>query len=130
MAQVYASSAEPKFRTVIRTAHHEIISDEPLENGGHDTGFAPGELLAASLAACTSITLRMYAGRKNWPLLSVEVEVRVERDEATKETHFQRYVKLSGPLDSEQQERLLQIAEKCPVHQILSHPIHIQTSLV
>lgn len=129
MASVTASIGQIPYLTTIRNEHHTIQADEPIEEGGGNAGFAPDELLAAALAACTSITLRMYANRKGWSLESMEVEVNVTRDPQTKSTSMLRKIKLFGTLDDEQKNRLLQIAEKCPVHQSLSHSISIQSVL-
>lgn len=129
MSTVTAHIGQAHYATTLRTAHHQITADEPQDLGGSDTGFAPSELLAASLAACTSITLRMYADRKQWPLEGVEVEVVVERDAAAKSTVFTRKIQLIGTLDDEQQQRLLSIANKCPIHETLTQSITIHTSL-
>lgn len=129
MSTVTAHIGQAHYATTLRTAHHQITADEPHDLGGSDTGFAPSELLAASLAACTSITLRMYADRKQWPLEGVEVEVSVERDAAAKSTVFTRKIQLIGTLDYEQQQRLLGIANKCPIHETLTQSITIHTSL-
>ena len=129
MATVTAHIGTAHYATTLRTAQHQLIADEPPEHGGGDTGFSPSELLAASLAACTSITLRMYADRKQWTLESAEVEVTVERDAAAKSTVFTRKIQLLGALDDEQRHRLLDIANKCPIHQTLTQSITINTSL-
>lgn len=80
-----------------------------------------------SLASCTAITLRMYADRKQWPVTQIQVEVAMEKVEAT--TVFQREIFLAGELTDEQRERLLQIANACPVHKTLINPIQIDTRL-
>lgn len=129
MANITASIGQSHYATTIRSAANELIADEPIDHGGGDLGFSPSELLAASLASCTCITLRMYADRKGWPLESVEVEVNVARDAAAQTTTLVRKIKLFGILDEEQKHRLHQIAEKCPIHQTLSHPITIHTAL-
>jgi putative redox protein len=98
---------------------HTIVVDEPAKDGGTDTGPSPGRLLAASLAACTAVTMEMYAERKDWDLGAVEVEV-----DATYDGHvpkaFDLTVRLPGQLSEEQRERLLKIAAKCPVHRALT----------
>lgn len=129
MATVTARIGKAHFATEIHANNHKLLADEPLEHGGQETGFSPSELLAASLAACTSITLRMYADRKSWPLESVEVEIDFERDAATNTASMLRKIKLLGNLDDAQKQRLLQIADKCPIHQTLTHPITIQSEL-
>lgn len=130
MAIVTAHIGQKHYRTTLRSTSNEIVADEPHEEGGEDAGFAPDELLAASLAACTSITLRMYADRKAWPMESVEVKVNFERDPVAKTSAMVRSIKFFGTLDDEQKHRLLQIADKCPVHLALTHPITIHTALV
>ena len=106
-----------------------IISDEPKSSGGQDLGFAPNELLASSLAACTAITLRMYANRKGWELTDVKVEVSFETDSLENKFKIVRDIQLLGNLDEDQQARLLIIADKCPIHKILTNPIEITTAL-
>jgi putative redox protein len=129
MTTVRAIIGKAHYATTIHSANNQLTADEPTDFGGDDLGFSPAELLAASLAACTSITLRMYADRKIWPLESVEVEVDFERDAETKTSTFSRKIKLLGDLDAEQKSRLLQIANKCPIHESLTHPITVNTHL-
>ena len=106
-----------------------IRADEPEEVGGTDTGPTPNELMRAALASCTSITLRMYANRKEWPVRSIEVEVdsTSERKEGTVHTTFERRVRLVGDLDDEQRERLMEIADRCPVHRTLEGEVTFET---
>lgn len=128
MANVHAVIGTAHYRTEIRTATNLLISDEPLAAGGEDLGFSPEELLAASLSACTSATLRMYADRKGWAeLTGVQVQVTFTRGPET--SSMQRDITLEGPLSEEQRARLLAIALKCPIHQILTHPVQIETTL-
>ncbi len=122
----------------ITLGHHRLVSDEPRPMGD-DTGPTPYDLLLAGLGACTSMTLRMYANRKGWPLDGVQVTLRHSRihaeDCAHCETttgsidHIDRDIELAGALDDSQRQRLLQIAEHCPVHQTLTSEIAIATSL-
>jgi len=118
------------YTTYLYSATNKLVADEPIGIGGKDKGFAPGELLASSLAACTCITLRMYAQRKKFKLESVEVTISVEKDEAKNSTQIQRHIQLIGNLTIEEKERLLTIANHCPIHTLLSNPIHIQTKLL
>lgn len=107
---------------------HELLADEPEELGGTNHGPAPGELLMLSLASCTAITVRMYADRKAWPLDAIEVEIDLEKVNAV--NRFKREVRLTGALSDEQRQRLLQIANACPVHKVLTGPIEVETQLV
>lgn len=104
-----------------------LVADEPIEVGGENLGFSPDELLCSALGTCTAATLRMYADRKQWPLEAVEVEVSFQRQSSFTETAITRKISLLGPLTDDQKQRLLDIANKCPTHKTLSHPIHIQT---
>lgn len=106
----------------------QIISDVTAAQGGDDVGLDPHEILEASLGACTSITLSMYAKRKNWNLLDAEVEVKIEKEGT--ESLLTRKIKLIGDLTEEQRQGLLVIANKCPIHKLLTSKIEIQSSLV
>jgi len=120
-----------KYITKVQSGNgNELIADEPVEDGGQNKGFAPGELLASALGACTCITLRMYADRKEWPLDSVTVTVSYERNTGQPGSHFKKEITLKGLLDDVQRQRLLQIAEKCPVNFTLTHPITVETIVV
>jgi len=107
---------------------HQLMSDVDASKGGGDSGPSPHEYLAAALASCTSMTLKMYAGRKNWGLLNAIVTVDISR--ADEVERFTRTISLVGNLDAEQTARLLDIAEKCPVHKALIGTIAIDTQLV
>ena len=124
---VVATNTGASYQTDLVTTGHELIADEPLEAGGGDLGPSPGQFLQLALASCTAITLRMYARRKNIPLEKVRVEVNAERD--GEKTIFQRQIYLEGDLEKAQRERLLEIANACPVHRTLTHPIEIITLL-
>jgi putative redox protein len=128
------------FSQSIRAGLHELASDEPLDQGGADTGPSPYELLAAALGACTSMTLGMYARRKQWPLDDVQVRLRHSRiyaedcaDCDTKDgmlDRIDRDIELTGNLTPEQRARLLEIADQCPVHRTLTRGMQIHTRLV
>ena len=113
----------------ITAGSHALIADEPTPLGGQDLGATPYELLKSALASCTSITLRMYANRKQWPLENAIVTIRHSRD-ANKESVFERDIQLVGDLDDQQRQRLVDIAERCPVHKTLSHGATILSKLV
>ena len=129
MPHVISSFGKDLYQIKLKTdSGNEIIADEPPLKGGADTGFAPQELLAASLAACTGATLRMYAIHKEWDLQDAVINVDLLWDTETSSTTIKRTIKLSGNLDEKQLERLLRVAESCPVHKILSNSITITTS--
>ena len=105
------------------------LSDEPEELGGTDEGMTPGALLLASLGSCTAITIRMYADRKEIPLTHIKIELSIcPEDEMDKSTTITRKIELTGNLNDQQRQRLLQIADKCPIHKLLTNPIKIETS--
>ncbi|CAM4204530.1 OsmC family peroxiredoxin [Cytophagaceae bacterium 50C-KIRBA] len=108
---------------------NQLVADEPQELGGGNTGFSPDELLRAALAACTTATLRMYANRKGWDLQGVHLELDFVWDKELSKTTIRREIHLIGNLDEAQRERLLGIANLCPIHKVLSNPIEIITSL-
>lgn len=116
---------------------HHILADEPLAYGGDDKGLTPYQLLAAGLGACTSMTIRMYARRKGWPLDSVSVDVTHDKVHAqdaemglSKIDSFTRQIRLGGALDADQKDRLLEIADKCPVHKTLEQGAKVTTYLM
>ena len=121
----------------ITLGNHRLVADEPRPIGD-DAGPTPYDLVLAGLGACTSMTLRMYANRKGWPLDEVRVTLRHSRihaeDCAHCETtkgwvdHIDRDIELVGALDDSQRQRLLQIADQCPVHQTLTSEIDIATT--
>jgi len=128
MAHVTVIS-EFKFATQVVSGHHRLTADEPVAMGGSDTGPSPYELLLASLGACTSITLRMYAGRKEWELGKITVGLRYTRDEQKGE-RIDRRLSFSKPLSAEQKARLAEIAAKTPVTKTLLHGLKIETTVV
>jgi putative redox protein len=107
------------FKHDVEIRKHSLVSDEPEEHGGADSGPSPQELLAASLASCTAITMVMYAERKGWEIGDVEVNVDYEPAQRGSPTKFDMKVKLPKELPEEQREKLMQIAAKCPVHRTL-----------
>lgn len=120
----------PKFRNRVAAGRHALLAGEPESVGGDDAGPAPYQLLAASLGACTSMTLRMYAERKGLALNAVRVEVSHEkRPGAAPADVFVRRLHVDGALTQEERERLVEIAEKCPVHKTLSAGAEVSTVL-
>lgn len=120
-------AAGGRYLNHVDVGRHRWLADEPEEVGGTDAGPAPFEMLAAALGACTSMTLRMYAERKGWPLRRVTVEVAHERD--GRDDRFLRTITLDGALDDEQRDRLLSIANRCPVHRVVEGSAQIVTTL-
>jgi putative redox protein len=98
---------------------HELTADEPRDEGGDDEGPSPQELLAASLASCTAITMEMYAQRKGWDVGDMSVDVNYEPAQRGSPTRFEMVVKMPKELPEDQRQRLMQIAAKCPVHRTL-----------
>jgi uncharacterized OsmC-like protein len=125
------------FQQDIITGAHRLIADEPVNVGGLNSGPGPYELLLAALGACTSMTIRMYADNKKLPLTRVQVRLRHSRiyaadcaDCETKEgmlDHIERVISLEGELDDKQRARLMEIADKCPVHRTLKSEVDIRT---
>jgi uncharacterized OsmC-like protein len=137
MRSVVVRGSAAGFAQEIHAGAHRLHADEPLSAGGTDTGPSPYELLLAALGACTSMTVAMYARRKTWPLEEVTVHLRHSKIHATDcaecETkegmldRIERDIHLEGPLTIEMRSKLLEIANKCPVHRTLTSEINIKT---
>jgi putative redox protein len=108
-----------KFTQEVTIRTHGLTADEPAEHGGDDEGPSPQELLAASLASCTAITMEMYARRKGWEVGEMKVEVNYEPAQRGSPTRFDMVVTMPKELPEDQREKLMQIAAKCPVHRTL-----------
>jgi putative redox protein len=108
-----------RLRQQVEIREHELTADEPKDHGGEDSGPSPQELLAASLASCTAVTMEMYAVRKGWDVGEITVDVNYEPAHRGSPTRFEMTVNLSKEVPEEQRERLMQIAAKCPVHRTL-----------
>ncbi len=140
---VRSAEAEPNgfLQDIMAGPSHHVWADEPESYGGTDLGMTPYQFLSSGLAACTSMTVRMYARRKGWPLDHIHVDVSHEKvhardcescdisSQGTRIDRFQRVIQLNGELSEEQRRRLLEIADKCPVHRTLEGTIDIQTEL-
>jgi len=119
------------YRTEITSASENvIIADEPQEIGGKNLGLNPTELLAASLASCTLITLRMYINRKQWDVSEINVKIDFERDSERNVSSFTRKIEVTGEVDETQRQRLEKIANSCPIHKVLTNTIEIKTTLI
>src|SRR5690349_25018671 len=124
---VTATSTATPWLVNLGDGTHRWQADEPASVGGGDTAPNPMQLLCGALAACTTITVQMYAARKQWPLTGIEVTVtkNARGVPADGGTELDRQVRLSGNLDADQRARLLDIANKCPTHKLLSGVIRI-----
>ncbi len=129
MGKVLAKIGREKYRTVIETDGQSFVMDEPVSLGGKDLGPDPGELLSASLAACSAATMKMYADRKGWVLEEVVVEVDFKKIEKSQATRFSKTIRLKGNLDETQKQHLHEIASRCPIHKLLLGEIEIGSEM-
>lgn len=137
--EVIANLQKEGFTTEMKAGDHFFISDEPEDFGGKDFGPSPYDFLSSALAACTSMTIQMYARRKNWALENVETHVTHKKehvqdcehceDKSAKIDVFEREIVLRGHLDQPQTKKLMEIANKCPVHRTLCSKVHISSNL-
>ena len=125
MVKVVARRREGFVHDVEIEGGHSLVIDEPVANAGSDAGPSPTRTLGAALAACTAITMEMYAGRKGWEVGEVEVEVEMEYGQSAVPSSFVVILRLPRELTEEQVERLKAIAGKCPVHRALSHETEV-----
>jgi putative redox protein len=118
-----------KLRQTIKIRDHTVEADEPKDHGGEDAAPSPQELLAASLASCTAITMEMYAQRKGWDIGDVSVDVDYEPAQRGSPTRFTMTVNFPKELPEDQRERLMQIGAKCPVHRVLEGEVMFEESV-
>ena len=138
IVRVSEADADGFLQDVTHGPNHHTLADEPMAYGGTNRGMTPYGFLSAGLGACTSMTIRMYARRKGWPLTHVSVDVSHDKVHAQDAGHagehkidgFHRVITLVGDLDAEQRAKLLEIADKCPVHKTLESVSHVKTELV
>jgi len=116
---------EPYKIEILSPTGNVVIADEPVESGGQNKGFSPKELLASSLAACTCATLSMYAKRKEWDLGKINIDIELIEEEG--KTIFKRNIVFGEKFEVEQLDKLLKIANACPVHKILSASSSVET---
>jgi len=138
-SKVVVRTGEGSFLTEIKAGRHHLLADEPKEVGGTDMGPTPYDYLSAALGACTTMTLQMYANRKGWDLKEAKVHLNHNKDyvqdcedcekPTAKIDHFEREIELIGDLDEDQRNRLLEIADKCPVHKTLHSKVKVISSL-
>jgi putative redox protein len=138
---IITAKSKDGLQVEIYTGQHDLIADEPLDAGGEDAGPSPYDFLLSSLAACTIMTLHLYARRKGWALDAVEVKLHTDRvyardcedcesDPNAKVDIIERELKILGDLEEDQLARLIQIADLCPVHRTLTSETKIRTKVV
>ncbi|MCH8981169.1 OsmC family protein, partial [candidate division KSB1 bacterium] len=137
--RIFVRTGKSGFQTEINANGHSLIADEPISVGGTNLGPTPYDYLVAALGSCTSMTLRMYADRKKWPLEDVVVRLKHQKvyakdceeceDKNVKIDEIEREIEVHGPLDEAQKKRLLEIADRCPVHRTLHSQIVVKTKL-
>ena len=128
---VVAENGKGRYQQAVSAGQHQLIADEPASMGGGDAGPAPFDFIMSGLGACTSMTLRMYAERKSLPLTRISVALSHDKIEVegVMRDRISRDITLEGDLSEEQRQRLLEIANKCPVHRALSQSILLDCAL-
>jgi len=128
---VVSESGKGRYQQEVIVGQHRLLADEPASMGGDDSGPAPFDFLLTALGTCTAMTLRMYAERKALPLQRVSVTLQHEKVDVdgVRRDRIERRITLEGNLSPAERQRLLEIADKCPVHRTLSQPLLIASSL-
>lgn len=128
---VVSESGKGRYQQEVLVGQHRLLADEPASMGGGDSGPAPFDFLLTALGACTAMTLRMYAERKQLPLQRVSVTLRHEKVDVdgVRRDRIERRISLTGDLGPAERQRLLEIADKCPIHRALGQPPRIVSSL-
>lgn len=128
--KILAGIGQEHYVTKLSMRGHLLVADEPVDNGGKDAGPTPSELVLAGLAACTASTLRMYIDRKDWDVerIDLELSIQTEKTETGQLSRIDRVIHFTGNITDEQRARLLEIADKCPLHKLLTNPVEIKTS--
>lgn len=131
MVAIQSKTKLENYETEITSSSgHTLISDEPVEIGGKNKGMSPDELIIAALSSCTSATLKMYAQRKEWDLKEIRTNIQfIKADKPGLLPTIHREIELEGDLNEEQRERLFQIANKCPIHKLITNAIEISSEL-
>lgn len=124
-----ARRVDQRLEQHIAVRGHSLTADEPKDQGGEDAGPSPQELLAASLAACTAVTMEMYAQRKGWDVGEIVVDVDYEPAQRGSPTRFRMDVQMPKELPDEQREKLMQVAAKCPVHRTLEGEVMFEETV-
>ena len=128
---VVAENGKGRYQQAVTVGQDQLLADEPVDVGGADAGPAPFDFVMAGLGACTSMTLRMYAERREFPLTHLSVSLSYDKVtvDGVARDHIQRTITLEGELSDEQRQRLLEIANKCPVHRALSQSLLIDSAI-
>ena len=130
MKKITVSLGKQNYKMLVSSETNTLIADEPLDKGGQDLGFSPSQLLASSLASCTAATIQMYASRKEWEIdhITVAVQYDLNREDGT--SYFEKEIEISGNITPEQKKRLLMIANKCPIHKVLTNEVSITSTII
>ena len=127
--EVSVKTGSNRYLSDVVIGPHNFRVDEPVDLGGENLGPSPNQLLLSALGACTGITLRMYANRKKWPVDEIRIHLSQRNEKTDGKLVIDRFLEFEGPIDQAQQQRLLEIANKCPVHKILTTGVVVETGI-